>query len=89
MPMNAYRLFTNDVGPNAYSCLARVLASTATAALNENSRTAGVKYLVILDDQESLERYGPNSKTGELPPEEILERGRRVGAVAGPRRYRG
>jgi hypothetical protein len=87
--VNAYRLFTNDVGPNAFSCLARVMASDAATALKENSRTAGIRYLVIADDQESLKLYGPDGKTGELPPDRVLEQGRKKGLVAGPKRHPG
>lgn len=88
-----FRIFTNDVGPNAYSCLTRSNGKTAEEALDraneENSVTEypGVKTLAILDDSEALERYGPHGQTGKLPPAYILDRGRKVGSVAGPRRY--
>ena len=81
-----FRLFTNDVGPDAYSCASLVKAPTAADALAKFKARAfhGEKILAIRNDEESLFRYGPDGKTGLLPPDEILERGRKVGSVAGP-----
>jgi hypothetical protein len=84
--VRAFRIFTNDVGPDAYSCLTRSKGKDANDALDKR-HFAGAKCIAVEDDAESLLRYGPDGKTGKLPPDDILERGRTVGSFAGPRRY--
>lgn len=84
--MNKYRIFSNDIEPNGYSCWAAARAEDADKAL-ANRHIDGVWCMAILDDPESLLRYGPDGQTGLLPDEEILERGRKVGAVSGPKRW--
>lgn len=84
--MKQYRIFENDVGANGYSCWAPAKADDAESALKQK-HIAGVRCMAVLDDPESLLRYGPDGQTGALPPEVILNRGRKTGAVAGPKRF--
>lgn len=92
--MTAFRLFTNDVGLNKYSCLKLVMADTAESAVSvkavdgrwlEASRP--VKLFAVADTPEALSRFGPHGQTGVLPSEFTLDQGRLAGLVAGPRRY--
>ncbi len=63
-----YRIFTNDVGPNKYSCL-RVIEARSN---DEAARKAALripfrcKMLVIPDNRRDL---GPNGQTGVIPRE--------------------
>ncbi len=84
----AYRIFTNDVGENAYSCLVSALAPDAGSALLKALETmvpAGFKGLAILDTKEALKAYGPNGKSGKLPASAVVQIGRSAGVVAGPK----
>lgn len=81
--MRRFRLFTNDIGSNAFSCLKRVQAETASAAM-QNCLLTGVIVLIIADTPNALDAYGPNGQTGLLPAEDILQHGRDNGDVAGP-----
>lgn len=63
-----YRLFTNDVGPMAFSCLKLIDATCLEMAKSHARRIArdlGCKVLVLPDDDSS--RLMPNGRTGEIP----------------------
>lgn len=88
--MKHFRIFTNDVGPNAYSCLRVSSAQSVEEALEgqaETSRALRCKVYAVTDSPRALADYGPNGQTGRLPGEAILSRGRATGNCAGPRRY--
>jgi hypothetical protein len=84
--VNRYRIFENDIPYRGYSCWCSVMADTAVEALQKKHLTT-VRCYAVSDDPESLLRYGPDSKTGKLPPDYILQRGRSYGLVAGPKRF--
>ena len=64
-----YRIFTNDVGPNAYSALQDIEAKNLEAAKIEAAGIAGMyacKALVLPHDRKDL---FPNGQTGKIKPE--------------------
>lgn len=81
-----FRIFTNDVGANRYSCFSAVEAHSANAALACVAFPEGAKVFTVLDTPDALALYGPNGQTGKLPHETVLASGRVKGHVAGPRR---
>ncbi len=81
--MKVFRIFVNDVGRNGYSGYGPSRAESAAEALRK-VHCPGVRCYAVLEDPESLERYGPDGQTGALPAAHILQRGRAVGVVAGP-----
>jgi hypothetical protein len=92
--MTFFRLFSNDVGPNRYSCLKRVCANSANDAVSVKAidgrwleAVRPVRLFAVVDSPEALAEYGPNGKTGSLPRESVLQQGRDRGLVGGPRRY--
>ena len=82
--MKTFRIFTNDVGPDAYSCWKRVEAPDAETAIKRVKPWPWEKVLAIVDTPAALALYGPNGRTGKLPRAEVLDGGRRLGDVAGP-----
>ena len=82
--MKSFRIFTNDVGPNAYSCWKLVEAPDAQTAIKRVKPWPWEKVLAIVDTSAALALYGPNGRTGKLPHARVLDYGRRDGDVAGP-----
>lgn len=65
--MPRYRIFTNDIGPHAYSALRDVVAPTVSEAIAKGWKgrlPTGVK--VIACDHEQ-KQWWPDGKTGKLP----------------------
>lgn len=87
--MKQFRIFTNDVGRDAYSCLQIQGGQTAARALNlflqQSGGLSGSKVLAVADTAAALRLYGPDGQTGKLVGPEVLAAGRKSGEFAGPK----
>lgn len=64
-----FRVFTNDVGPNAYSCLMSLSAKDQNEANRKARRIAGKLDCKAVALPESRRELWPDGQTGLLPAE--------------------